>query len=83
MKQPGTINGFIATRGEVNGQRFTFNGTTVDLAVQAHAAGGRVGDTVLAYWFTDPDVYVLTPAPAIDTRVPGVWPDRVFKAGAA
>ena len=65
----GTINGYIKTPLWANGQYGTFDGTTVGMAVSAHALGSRVGDTVTAWGMS----YTMVPDGGGDRTPDGVW----------
>jgi hypothetical protein len=48
MKGLGTVNGFVLMAGIVKGKRFTFDGTTLGLTLEAIKAGAVEGDEIVS-----------------------------------
>jgi hypothetical protein len=70
----GSFNCYVPMRGEVNGTRFVFDGTTKGLVLSALAVGGAVGEEVRSEF----GVHQLVHAPG-DHRCGEVWAERVWQ----
>jgi hypothetical protein len=71
----GSINCFIKTRMEVNGQTLFFDGTTLGMVKTALAAGAKAGDVVVDFLGGWPTSNVITEEPH-DARC-GFWAKRL------
>ncbi|MGF6996747.1 hypothetical protein [Paraburkholderia sp. GAS32] len=75
MRKLGNVNAFVPMVGTINGKRFSFDGTTLDLTRKAIDVGGEAGDLIQS----ELGRHRLECNPH-ESRIPEkLWADKVFQ----